>query len=415
MNKRKRWHLWLLTGVTSLGLLEIGLRTIYFNLLSSDWSAIGAASRQAWEHVASALIREQRAAVATDVVNTVPRKDAVRQPVTEPKQGEAAAPTAEYRRVLDIEDDVLDDLTRIGAVIGNAGNPTGAARHDTFLVRPDGELKYVLRPGAVALGYFLRAKNTGNLDPPVLYVSENAVLSDRIERFLAENAVLTYRYTIDAEGHRLTVPRVLADRKVLVVGDSVAFGVGVDDDQTVSSRLQQRLGESVQIVNAAVGGYNGHQAARVAKELARTGEYDTLVYLAFQNDFMMEAEKSYADSAMAVLEEFSRVAQDFNGRVIVVLHTYMEYTLHDLLGNWSEKQILETDHMRQRIEEMSRKHRFVYRDFTYAVEDQSKAEGSIFSRFSLYVDHAHLSPRGNALLADSLVSALGELERDEPF
>jgi lysophospholipase L1-like esterase len=399
MKKLNRWHLWLLTGVISLGLLELGLRAIYFNVLSSDWFAIGAVTRRAWTHVVSVPSSEQGGVGRTALSNTTPRKS------------ETGARTSDYSGVLDVEGGILGDLTRIGAVIGNAGNPTGASPHNTFLVQPDGELEYVLRPGAVARAYFLRARNRGNLDPPVLYVPEQAQLSEHVERFLAENAVLTYSYTIDAQGHRLTVPKVIADRKILVVGDSVAFGVGVGDDQTVSSNLQQRLGESVQIVNAAVGGYNGRQAARVAKNLGRTGEYDTLVYLAFQNDFMMGPEKSYEESATAVLEEFARVARYFNGRVIIVLDTYMEYTLRDILGNWTEEQILETERMRQRIREVSRKDKFVYRDFTDTIEAQDKADGTIFSRFSLYVDHAHLSPRGNVLLADSLVSALEELER----
>lgn len=50
--------------------------------------------------------------------------------------------------VLDMPDELIDELTAVGGVIGNAGNPTKARKHDTILVQPDEERGYVLRPGA---------------------------------------------------------------------------------------------------------------------------------------------------------------------------------------------------------------------------------------------------------------------------
>ena len=39
-----------------------------------------------------------------------------------------------------------------------------------------------------------------------------------------------------------TVPYVKSDRQILLIGDSVAFGVGVDDEHTVASYLQKLTG-----------------------------------------------------------------------------------------------------------------------------------------------------------------------------
>jgi len=48
--------------------------------------------------------------------------------------------------VLRLPKDVLEELTQLKAAIGNANNPTKLPEHDTFLVRPDKELGFVLRP-----------------------------------------------------------------------------------------------------------------------------------------------------------------------------------------------------------------------------------------------------------------------------
>jgi hypothetical protein len=63
-------------------------------------------------------------------------------------------------------------------------------------------------------------------------------------------------------------PLVRAKRKILVVGDSVAFGVGVKDGETFSSHLQELMGNARKVVNAGVGGYDGFQAFQIADELS---------------------------------------------------------------------------------------------------------------------------------------------------
>ena len=72
--------------------------------------------------------------------------------------------------VLDIPAELIDELTAMDAVIGNAGNPTGAKKHDTIVSRLDDELGWVLRPNVSVDGYQLQASDPVNLDPPVLYM-----------------------------------------------------------------------------------------------------------------------------------------------------------------------------------------------------------------------------------------------------
>jgi lysophospholipase L1-like esterase len=48
-------------------------------------------------------------------------------------------------------------------------------------------------------------------------------------------------------------------RRVMALGDSSVYGFGVQDDQVFTARLDQNLGESVQVINSAVPGYSTYQ------------------------------------------------------------------------------------------------------------------------------------------------------------
>lgn len=72
---------------------------------------------------------------------------------------------------------------------------------------------------------------------------------------------MSFTVTTDRLGCRRmpTAPR--ATKRVLFLGDSCTFGVGVDDDETFAYLLQQRLGD-VQCLNYGVPGYSSFQGRR---------------------------------------------------------------------------------------------------------------------------------------------------------
>ena len=108
--------------------------------------------------------------------------------------------------VLDMPDELIDELTTLNAVIGNAGNPTGAKKHDTIVARPDDELGWVLRPNVSVDGFQLRARDRVNLDPPVLYLKSGSQMSAALRTYIDENARTSYTYNFDGDGHRRTFP-----------------------------------------------------------------------------------------------------------------------------------------------------------------------------------------------------------------
>ncbi len=317
--------------------------------------------------------------------------------------------------VLEIPDALVDELAAMHAVIGNAGNPTRAKEHDTIVVRPDEEFGWVLRPGVSIDGYQLRAQDRLNLDPPVLYMNAKSPISDALRDYLALNARVSYRYDIDADGHRRTLPELDAEKKILMVGDSGLFGVGVDDDETIASSLQALVGDSHRVVNAGVGGYSGEQATLVARALSQRDDYDILVYVGHHNDFYEPGHIANPAVARRIVGELESLRDRFPRGIVVALLSYLEYTGADLLRaqGWQRNRVEAADRLRAEFPVICAKAGFRFVDWTQVAEEIREREGTIFAPWSLYVDHAHLSARGNHLFAERIYAALS-LEASNP-
>jgi lysophospholipase L1-like esterase len=317
-------------------------------------------------------------------------------------------PSAEYTNVVNLPKDVLKELTKINAVIENAGNPTKQAEHDTLAVMPDDELKYVLRPSTKMFVNMLKSTKAYNFDPPILVIKydDQNLISERLRSYLKDESRLRYSYSIDNDGFRSTLPYVDSDKKVLIIGDSVPFGVGVNDEDTVASQLQKMVNNRYRIVNGGVGGYDGQQAFSMAQRLSNSSKFAGLIYVACQNDFM--GGKDWIQEAEDVLTKIKSISQRFNNNIIIVLHTYMEYNLRDIFleDGWKEKRIKKTDALRAALLEMCKKYGYEYYDWTQIVNDFMERGKSIFSRFALYADHCHLSPLGNRLMAAKVFNTM---------
>ena len=61
-------------------------------------------------------------------------------------------------------------------------------------------------------------------------------------------------------GEEVTVNKPTGIRRVVVLGDSTVYGHGVEDDETFSAQLSERLGPSVQVLNLGTPGYSTAQS-----------------------------------------------------------------------------------------------------------------------------------------------------------
>lgn len=109
------------------------------------------------------------------------------------------------------------------------------------------------------LEWFLRASNIQRvvaLNPPIYQTSENDVLSYEL---ISSISLPAYGSTVTTNELGFRSPPVQSGKPVLaVMGDSIAFGFGVEDDETIPAFLQRHL-PGYQIVNAGINGYNIEQ------------------------------------------------------------------------------------------------------------------------------------------------------------
>ena len=154
------------------------------------------------------------------------------------------------QEVFRLPKDVLEELTHLKAAVGNANNPTKLPEHDTFLVRPDKDLEFILRPDVKVSVSMLKTTKPFNVDPPVLYLKhdDNQEYSNRLKAYIKEESRINYSYSTDSNGFRKTLPDVKSDKQILIIGDSVPFGVGVDDEHTVASQLQKKLERNIKLL-----------------------------------------------------------------------------------------------------------------------------------------------------------------------
>lgn len=91
--------------------------------------------------------------------------------------------------------------------------------------------------------------------------------------------------------YRPAIPKVEAEKKILMVGDSVLFDVGVDDEDTIASNPQRLVGDSHRVVIAGVGGYGGVQIFALARVPSDRKDFEILVYLGHHHDFYEPSDK----------------------------------------------------------------------------------------------------------------------------
>jgi hypothetical protein len=313
------------------------------------------------------------------------------------------APPPMWERVVPNIKPVLNELSELGAVVNNAGNPTQITPHNTILVKPDGKGNSVLRPGVQLTAHFLKTKSPLNLDPPQLVLKKDWKISSQLERFIKDNSRLEIQYSVDENGFRTTLPKVKTDRKILILGASVAFCVGVNDEHTVASFMQKKLAPRFELVNAGYGGQEVSRTLEIAEEITAKEKFWGAIYIGSPKKFFNYGEES--EKQTELLNGLERLLPRFNGNIAIVLHTYLEYNQYDyfLEEGAGEKRIQRSEHARKNVPQLVKKYGFSYLDWSDLVESFREKERTVFADFVLYTDHSHLSPRGNEMMAEELV------------
>lgn len=131
----------------------------------------------------------------------------------------------------------------------------------------------------------------------------------------------------DAHGLRLRPPeRAPIRHSILLIGDSIAYGMGVPYEQSfvpiLEARLTQSLGENTAVWNAAVPGYNTVQEAIQLRQMAPVTNPNLVIVQFCMNDYQDEpvlTAEGWLDAMQAQdsVSDFSILSLAYRSRALV--------------------------------------------------------------------------------------------------
>ncbi|MBD0372786.1 MAG: hypothetical protein ICV60_18220 [Pyrinomonadaceae bacterium] len=130
--------------------------------------------------------------------------------------------------------------------------------------------------------------------------------------------------TIDSDGYRVVAPHVESERKVLLLGDSVVFGYGLNDDETIPSQLQRLTKD--QVVNIGVPGYSSWNEYAALKDYLEIHNVSKVILLYIPNDITFDnnhggiGNGQFNDTSNSSFHRFLR---------FMYAHFYISYLISD--------------------------------------------------------------------------------------
>jgi hypothetical protein len=252
---------------------------------------------------------------------------------------------------------------------------------------------------------YLRTPLFEMFNPIVMFYDADALLSERLQRFVDRYAVRLTTFTTNASGQRTTIPESERSEMVFVAGDSVAVGTLVNDEETLASILQRRDPHR-RYVNLGVGGAEAAEI-RCSLELAAgrySGRVRELVYVYCENDFDAEESMGAPEAVTTWLRQFVRKHEV--DRTTLVYAPYIFNVVPQLARVPGERGERFGNHAdeKARLVGLVKDAGFGWIDFGEIALAESDARGTPFGALALYVDVVHHSPLGIRRLADAITA-----------
>lgn len=254
-------------------------------------------------------------------------------------------------------------------------------------------------------------------------------------------------FTVSTHGHfRNPAPIGAKDRRrLLILGDSCAFGVGVNDDQTWPADLQRRCDDAkldIEIINAGVPGYTAFQGRRFLEANIDSIRPDVVLACFGFNDSDSWASRSDLetarqvgrlswDSALIWSRAYSQLKKS-----VVALRAPRAPTDSSGRSRLNPREFLDE---LETIRQLAAKHQASIAFVIWPYEDQVRAKSVIHESYQrlvvaysrktstpcidllpafinqqapLFVDHVHANPSGCRTAAAGVFEALPTLVRD---
>lgn len=306
--------------------------------------------------------------------------------------------------------------------------------HDTFVVAPHQKLGARLRSNVSIRAHYLKSKvphnmssikgymfpagimypmypPARNMHAPLLFLNNKLNYSDDLEDYIESESTVSCLMSSNELGFRNTYPKSNGEKEVLVIGDSVAFGLGVDDESTVASHLQKKIGVEYKVINAALSGYGTRENFAMIDEF-KERHFSHLVYIICENDFRPVSPADMEDPvgytvvhAMNIIERIEKDYLKMFDHVTVVHHSHI-YGAIMYLSSCDDEGLKPIDNINRMAIAKTKGTNISFLSWADIAKIYStKIKKSIFAIDALYVDHCHFSSEGNELLASHIQKA----------
>ncbi len=233
------------------------------------------------------------------------------------------------------------------------------------------------------------------LDPLAFSADLGVARREAVRNFLDKYSFNKSRYRTDKEGDRITLPAVRSEKVILVIGDSVGFGIMLNDDETISSLLQ-RQESRVEYVNACVPGADGEDnIRRLRQKLEELGARVTgVIYVHCENDFSRVATPEY------IVTNLNELLNSHKIKYRVFIYQQFIYRTMPDINRREVRELTAFNNLKLQTLDLARKNGFAVVDFYDLVKQYREEKGSLLAGFALYLDHCHFSREGTRLVVD---------------
>ncbi len=196
--------------------------------------------------------------------------------------------------------------------------------------------------------------------PPIFTESEEgySLLPDQKEKHYSLYKDYIVYYTINSQGIRsireYAIDKSKSTKRIFVLGDSLAFGIGVNDNETLPSRLEQKLNNSLntntyyEVLNLGVTGYTfDNSYVRFKKYISLKPDIIIFV-IAGVNDFL------------DILDSCHEWVNDKNGDILAVKEKCRHINQYHRFVNGPQRFYKKSLFIIEKIIEFLRKHSVTY-------------------------------------------------------
>lgn len=297
---------------------------------------------------------------------------------------------------------LLDDMRSAGVGLGNSPYEQLRTAEASIIETLDGGCLRN-RADVRKIATYLRTPLFERFNPIAIFYDADRPLPDRLQRFVDGYAVRPTIHSTDHWGQRRTLPEIDHLDKVLVSGDSVAFGAMLDDDETLSSMLQRRDPHR-RYVNLGIGGAEAAEIRCALEQAAARypNQARELIYVYSEIDFNEDESMGTPEAVMTWLRQFVR--EQAIDRATIVYAPYIFNVVPELTRVPGERGERFEDHAdeKARLVALVEDAGFDWVDFGELALAEADARGSPFGALALYIDVVHHSPLGVERLADAL-------------